>query len=358
MESRAKVSVAMMAFNHGRFIVQAVESALNQETDFDYEIVVGEDCSTDDTRELLCKLQRHAPERLRLILHDRNVGMHKNLAQVLSACRGRYIALLEGDDYWTDPHKLQLQAELLDSNPEVAICHHGALAVDDDGHLPPAPFHPQRPPRRATVARLLDGNFIVTCTAMFRNGLIAELPPWFYRARLGDWPLHILNAQYGAIEYIDRVMGVYRQHSGGIWSTLPRIQVLEASAETAELVRPALPARQRRRISRTILRWRADVIEIMLGEGRIADARQYAQAHLPSSAGGRLLHFYQGLAEERQGRRRAATAHLLKAGANVRARTRIGPGDILLALVRVNCPKLYQILRACWRRWRHDKLLE
>lgn len=363
MDPVAKVSVAMIAFNHGPFIVQAVESALNQTTEFEYEIVIGEDCSTDNTRELLRTLQQRAPERIRLILHDRNVGMHVNLAHVLSACRGRYVALLEGDDYWTDARKLQRQADVLDSSSAIAICHHNALKVDADGSVPPVAFHVGRLPRRASVARLLRGNFIVTCTAMFRNGLIAELPPWFYRVPLGDWALHLLNAQQGAIEYLDRVMAVYRQHSGGVWSTLPSLRVLEGSAETAELVRPALPAWQQRRLSRTIRRWRGDVTELMLAEGRVADARRYAEAHLSRPAGARLLHFYQGLDEERRGRRRAATAHLLKAAGQVRSRTRIGIGDIVLALGRVNCPGLYRNMRAWWRRWRspapgrHDRLL-
>lgn len=351
MERRPKVSVAMPAFHHERFIVQAIESALMQQTDFDFEIVVGDDCSTDRTRDRIEELARKAPGRIRLIVNPRNIGMLANFVQIVSACRGRYIALLEGDDYWTDPTKLQRQADLLDRRPDVAICHHNALRVADDGSRPPTPCHGRGRPRLATQDALMAGNFLVTCTVMFRGGLIPAFPDWYFQCGVGDWPLHVLNSQHGSITYLAETMAVYRVHAGGAWSAERNRGRLEGLVQTAEMMRGSLPDRQRRRLSRTVLRWRAEITELMLAEGRVDDARQYAAAHLSRATAARLFDFYQGLEEERLGRRRAASWHLLKAAARTRSQTRIGKFDIFLALYRINCPRLYRQVRACWRRW-------
>ena len=97
-----KVSVAMITYNHERFIAQAIESVLMQQTDFAVELVIGEDCSTDKTRAIVCAYGERYPERIRLLLPERNQGMIPNFVATMNACQGQYIALLEGDDYWTD----------------------------------------------------------------------------------------------------------------------------------------------------------------------------------------------------------------------------------------------------------------
>lgn len=352
MEPRPKVSVAMLAYNQASFIAQAIESALMQTTDFDFEIVIGEDCSTDGTRELASELARRAPHRIRLLLNSRNLGMQANLVQTLSACRGRYIAMLEGDDYWTDPTKLQQQADLLDNRPGIAICHHNALLVTDDGSRPPSPCHRGGVPRLATLDALMQGNFLVTCTAMFRAGLFDVFPEWFYQCRVGDWPLHVLNARYGRIAYLAKTMAAYRIHAGGAWSAQTNLARIEGLIQTAEAMRCALDTRRQRLLSKTVLRWRADVADWLFSAGRFADARRYSQAHLSRTTGARLMHFYQALEEERAGRRGAATMHLLKAAAHLGPHGRIGARDIMLAAGRVNFPRLYRACRACWRRWR------
>lgn len=355
MEPFPKVSVAMLAYNQASFIAQAIESALMQTADFDFEIVVGEDCSTDGTRELASELARRAPDRIRLLSHPRNLGMQANLVQTLAACRGRYIALLEGDDYWTDRTKLRQQADLLDGRPDVAICHHNALMVSDDDSRPPSPRHAGGVPRLATLDSLMNGNFLVTCTVMFRAGLIETFPEWFYQCRMGDWPLHVLNAGHGRIAYLAKTMAVYRIHAGGAWSAQSDISRFEGLIQTAEAMRGAIDARRQNRLSRTVLRWRADIADRLFSEGRLAEARRYAQTHLSRSTGARLMHFYQALEEERAGRRAAASLHLLRAAAHARSRCRIGARDIMLAAGRVNCPRLYRASRACWRRWRSSR---
>ncbi|PYS29087.1 MAG: SAM-dependent methyltransferase, partial [Acidobacteria bacterium] len=214
-----KLSVCLITYNHGRFIAQALESALAQETNFEFEIVVGEDCSADHTRQILVEYQQRYPGKIRLMLPEKNLGANRNFARTLQACRGQYIALLEGDDYWTAPTKLQEQVDFLDSHEECAICFHAVRVFHEDGSVAPRLSPRFGHKKISTIEDLLGlGNFIPTCAAVFRNGLISEFPDWFYTLRIADFSLHVLNAQYGKIGYINKVMGAYRIHSGGTFS--------------------------------------------------------------------------------------------------------------------------------------------
>src|ERR1700733_15495950 len=116
-----KLSVAVVTYNHESFIRQAIESALAQRVKFDYEIVVANDCSTDGTQGIVEDLSRIYPNRIFSLSQKQNVGMPRNLSAAVAACRGEYVALLEGDDYWTRPDKLQKQVEFLDQHPDYAI---------------------------------------------------------------------------------------------------------------------------------------------------------------------------------------------------------------------------------------------
>lgn len=218
---RPKVSVLMITYNHEKVIAQAVTSALTQETSFDYEIVIGEDCSTDGTRAFLLDFQRQHPDRIRLLLHEKNLGLFGkyNLVQTLAACRGQYVAVLEGDDYWTSPQKLQKQAEFLDRHPECSTCFHNALVVNDTGAGPPPRyFDPDQPPF-VSLPDLLRHGFPPLASVMFRRGLFGEFPAWFFQVHMSDWPLYVLNAQHGSFGYLPATMSAYRVHTGGSWTT-------------------------------------------------------------------------------------------------------------------------------------------
>ncbi|MEH2045642.1 glycosyltransferase [Nostoc sp.] len=212
-----KVSILMITYNHEIYIAQAIESILMQQTNFEYEVVIGEDCSTDNTRQIIIDYQKNYPEKIRLLLPDKNIGMHKNFINTLQACQGQYIALLEGDDYWTSSEKLQKQVDFLDKNLDFSICFHNVLVFWQDNSYSPAIFlHNQ--PKTSTIENLLINNFISTPSVMYRAGLVQKFPDWFYEQSMGDWTFHILNAQHGKIGYIDEVMSAYRVHAKGVWS--------------------------------------------------------------------------------------------------------------------------------------------
>ena len=218
-----KVSVAMITYNHEPFIAQAIESVLMQQTDFAFELVIGEDCSTDATRNLVRSYAAKYPNKINALLHSKNLGPahspgKNNFVSVLKSCRGKYIALLEGDDYWTDPHKLQKQVNFLDRESDFAVCFHNAKIIYENNAQEPQNYCPATHKKEFSLEDLLGENFIPTCSVVYRNGLIEKFPEWFYKTVMADWPLHILNAQMGRIGYIENTMGVYRIHSGGIWS--------------------------------------------------------------------------------------------------------------------------------------------
>lgn len=117
------VSVKMITYNHAPYIAKAIEGVLMQETDFPFELVIGEDCSTDGTREIVFDYQKRFPDIIRVVTSEANVGMHANGRRVEAACRGRYIAFCEGDDYWIHPKKLARQVSLLESEPGMVLVH-------------------------------------------------------------------------------------------------------------------------------------------------------------------------------------------------------------------------------------------
>jgi glycosyltransferase involved in cell wall biosynthesis len=234
------VSVMMTAFNHQPFIRQAVESAVSQQTGFPIEIVIGEDCSADHTRDILQELQREHPKAIRLLLREENWGRRRNFMDVLDSCRGTYVAILEGDDYWTDPHKLQLQVELLERRTECALSFHPVIKHFEPSGFEKA-FYPPGRQSTYTVHDLLERNFIATCSVVFRNRLFDPFPDWFQHVPAGDWPLHVLNAQHGDIAYLDRLMGVHRIHPGGVWSPKSAEQRLRAKIEVLDTMYRNLP---------------------------------------------------------------------------------------------------------------------
>lgn len=213
-----RVSVLMVTYNHEAYIAQAIESVLAQEhPDFDIELVVGEDCSTDATRDVVSQFVRDYPETVTLVTGEHNVGQQRNVARAWRRCTGDYIAVLDGDDYWTSPAKLRTQVAYMEAHPDCAMCFHNVAAVDDSGtHLETPEMSAM--PERTRLEDLLIGNYIGSCSIMYRGGLVRDLPDWWNDVALGDFPLNVLHARFGWIGYIDEVMAAYRRHDAGRFS--------------------------------------------------------------------------------------------------------------------------------------------
>jgi glycosyltransferase involved in cell wall biosynthesis len=269
-----KVSVLVMTYNHAEFITQALDSALMQETRFPYEIIVSEDCSTDGTREIVQAYHRRFPEKIRLILSDHNLASNAVVVRGIDAARGQYVALLDGDDYWTSPYKLQKQADFLDSHPECALCFHNARVLHDDGSQEPWLWTPAHHPQITTLADLWMGNYIATCSTMFRRGLFPQLPAWYESFfPITDWPLHILNAEHGKIGYLNEVMGVYRYHSGGYYSQLSQREKLRETLKFYQRMNACLQFKYNDFVQTAIAKYFIEWAEEYLHRGEIGTAR-------------------------------------------------------------------------------------
>jgi glycosyltransferase involved in cell wall biosynthesis len=216
--SPPKVSVCMITYNQERFVAQAIESALMQRTDFPVELLIGEDCSTDRTREIVLGYARAHPGRVRPLLRERNLGRPRNSAETLKACTGEYIALLEGDDWWTSPRKLQIQVDWLDAHPDRVECFHAVPGVsgqqDVVDSFPPLPFKEEY-----GFDDLVSGNCIATCSTVIRRSAFASYPSWIFDFAMGDWPIHLWSARLAPIGFIPKWMGAYRVHPGSHWKS-------------------------------------------------------------------------------------------------------------------------------------------
>lgn len=262
----SKVSVLMLAYNHAPFIAGALDSVLMQEVDFEYEIVIGEDCSTDSTRSILLEYQKNYSDKVRLILHEKNVGMHKNYEMVLTACKGEYIAVLEGDDYWTSKDKLQKQVDLMDCNPELAECFHKVKTIFQDGNKKPHEFPDWLKKKEFNLDDVVGAFFIPTLSMVFRKTAIPKLPASFHQMTNPDWMTHVMCAEKGKIAFIDEVMGVYRVHSGGVWSAIKRVTVLENTIKSAYVINQYLGYKYDRLLRRRIAGWHGEAGRLFLKE--------------------------------------------------------------------------------------------
>lgn len=224
---RKKVSCHVITYNHINYIRKCIDGILMQKTDFDFEIIIGDDVSTDGTREVVKEYAARYPERITLNLRQKRgkgIPGKENFVSTLEMCNGEYISLCDGDDYWTDPLKLQKQVDFLEKNKEYSIIFHKVQEIDSSGIVTDTILNNPETEETYTLEDLANGNFIHTPSVLFRNSF-EELPSWFLYAPIGDYPLHMLNARYGLIKYLPEAMASYRIGSG-IWSSQNRIYQL------------------------------------------------------------------------------------------------------------------------------------
>ena len=223
------VSISCITHNHEKFITQAIESFLMQETNFEFEIVIGDDCSTDRTKEIILSYVDKFPGKIRFINRLKNIGSAPNFMQTIKECNGKYIALCEGDDYWTDPLKLQKQVDFLEENSEYVltstqyeiindskeeIIFNQSIATIFQNHS--SLFY------EITNDNIFDPFILQTHTILFKNKLIDEN---LYMHKLcGDVFLisNLLLKGKGAC--LNFNSGVYRIHDGGIFSKKTEIE--------------------------------------------------------------------------------------------------------------------------------------
>ena len=225
------VSVSLICYNQEDYITKAIDSVLMQEVDFKYEIVLSDDCSTDGTSDICLRYAKKYPNIIRLIKRDKNIGGVNNYIENYFLCKGKYVAFLEGDDFWIDPHKLQKQVDFLENNESYVICCSYVEIIDEHGKFCGRLSLDRKD--TTTIRDLCKGDYIATATCMVRNKLIKDVPKGIFKFNGCDWSFDLLNAQYGMIKFLDETLAAYRIHPNGAWSKKSQKQ---KSRDTIKLV--------------------------------------------------------------------------------------------------------------------------
>jgi glycosyltransferase involved in cell wall biosynthesis len=213
-------SVCMITYMHEKYIEQSLLSILDQQTTFEYEIVIGNDNSPDRTGDIIERLMREHPRgyRIRHQLHNPNIGVMRNFFGTIASARGGYIALCEGDDFWGDPTKLARQVSWLEANPDTVLTCHDAIDVDDAGSpLPSRRLHDHQR-QDFSSHELQRGAYVLTLTMCFRR-VIYSFPHEAYEVYNGDLFLTILLGEFGKCHFMPEIQpACYRLHQQGVWS--------------------------------------------------------------------------------------------------------------------------------------------
>ena len=216
------VSICSITYNHAPFIRQCLDGFLMQQCNFPIEIIINDDCSTDGTTEIIREYAEKYPDKIFPIFHEENLytqgvrGMFQKF--VFPKARGKYIALCEGDDYWTDPLKLQKQVDFLESHPDYSMCCHAAVIKTSE-------FEKIQTANSNSDCDLLmedvflrGGEYIVTASICCRQSLLGEFRAFSLGCPVGDYPLQIWCAMNGKIRHLNNVMAVYNFGHQGSWS--------------------------------------------------------------------------------------------------------------------------------------------
>lgn len=223
------LSVRLITYMQEGFIRQALDGILSQRADFPFELVIGEDAGADRTRAICEEYVERHPATIRLLPWAPRRGMVANHLETLRACRGEFVALCDGDDYWVDPEKLQLQVDILRRKPDCNLSFHNALAEYPNGerHLWMEGEYPQQYGAKDLFNRWL----ITTSSMVFRNPRMESYPRFMKIATHEDLALMVLLAHHGNIEYLDRTMCVYRRHPQSVMASFKGISFMTRQIE-------------------------------------------------------------------------------------------------------------------------------
>lgn len=217
---KPEVSVLVITHNQDRYVRQALDGVAMQKTSFDVEVVLADDYSQDSTLDILKEYRANNPH-VRLLPSERRLGITLNYKRGFDACRGRYVAVLEGDDFWISPRRLELLSAFLRRHAECSFCFHRFIRLDEasGGATVHPAFGPEAESGFFTASQLARGNFIGNFSAcMYRRDVVADLEPGLWSMKVREWLFNVVVARRGSIGYVPEILSVYRAHPGGIWS--------------------------------------------------------------------------------------------------------------------------------------------
>lgn len=221
------VSICLISYNQEAYILDALKGIAMQEVDFDYELLVADDCSTDRTLDVIREyIPASGIKNVRYLQREKNLGIGGNWFNALRQSRGRFVAPLEGDDYWTDRMKLALQVEMLLADESLSGSFHNVEERYVDANKHSFLYNSSSVAGLIDTSLLASANMMQTCSLMYRGDLVRDSPVWVYEMSMVDWPLNLYCSGYGPFGYIPKVMGVHRLHSESAWSFLPKNDIM------------------------------------------------------------------------------------------------------------------------------------
>jgi len=255
MSEQIKVSVCMIAYNQEDFIAEAIESILMQKTAFPVEIVIGDDDSKDRTGEICASYAARFPEKIKYHRRDPNLGMMPNFIKTLGECDGKYVAVCEGDDFWTDEHKLQLQVDFMEANPAAALCchNHSVLANGETTHLNEDITGDVK--ILETEDYMLNPFFHTSSYFFRRDAQPAPYPDWYRDVLAGDNFLVLFLSMKGKIGYLNRRMSVFRNHGSSVSFTRKALEIKQNFVRHLEIFNEYSDRRYEAAIKQVIHRW-------------------------------------------------------------------------------------------------------
>lgn len=218
-DSNVIVSVCMITYNHEKYISEAIDGVLKQITNFTYELIIAEDCGTDNTRKICLEYQEKFPDKIKLLLPENNLGVLRNFTECIYSANGKYIALCEGDDYWTDPYKLQKQVDLFEKDPDIGLVYtdYDLLNTLSGKINENVIFNSKKQSFEGAglIKQIFQGKVpIATPTICFRADLLNHIPLndfVKFKFPIGDWPLFLFLAKYSSLGYVNQSTAIYRK---------------------------------------------------------------------------------------------------------------------------------------------------
>ncbi len=270
------VSVATTAFNSEKWLARALDSVLLQQAHFPIEIVIGDDCSTDGTLAVARSYQVRNPRLIRVLERSKNLGMQRNYYETFDQCRGKYIAWLDADDYWTDPQKLATQVQVLESSPSISACGHFVRHVTKDGEVI-REKSPSMAPGLYGLKEIILQNFVPSPTIMFRNGIHRDLPKSFFDLTgLADWPILVVAGLSGDIVLLDRLMADYVLTPGSSYMSKDSLHQERIDLEFCEQMESMLPSEWHRYARASRGRRYESIAYLLRAKGNFTASREAA----------------------------------------------------------------------------------
>lgn len=220
MKPEPIVSVCMITYGHENFIEEAINGVLMQNCNFEIELILANDYSPDKTDEVIQRILNKHPRAsiINYIKHEKNIGMMPNFIFAMQQCKGKYIALCEGDDYWTDSLKLQKQVDFLEANPDYVLSFHNAEIINSTTKKQ-HPFIKEYDKNDYTATDILNSWLIPTASMVFRNVFKGDFPLFLCKAIHGDLALQVYLYEFGKFRAMNDVMSVYRINEGSVTIT-------------------------------------------------------------------------------------------------------------------------------------------